>query len=547
MDKLEKLKQLKIKSTSRRIPRLPEEVLIEIFGYLVGRKRWSDLLNVANVCKRWNKLIWSCPRLVDLLKLVIKFENFDRYFVKEIDFGQFETERKYRNVMFSFKSVNSRGDYNDRISISIMEKIVDLHENITTVEIRCMKLEPAHMEILSRFKKLRSLSFSNYSASYCRNVAARYDFKNLRYLKHTNSSTVLFNFMECNQLIKLEIKDICSSDQDNNGNDFVNFLNQLDRCDELTIEIPNWYFKVPLKPKFLWKKLNLKCKYSFTTRTHDGTIAPNVQALCRASTSNAESRVWFSSYQREDLHLWPVVLNNCRGIHTIELTNTVEPGDVKNLNELVTVKTLVINAEALARPHFKQLLLKLPNVTSLEFNTWSKVKLEFKNNTLVSIEPFLNQVTDLKIPYDFVHPVRYKTAGPPKIFEQANFVFKNLQTLTIQPTAEHLCMPDPLCLKKEIVSFCARHPKLHHLVVHVGCPTEIYTYRLKTKPEFKMDDLILGWYKKFYGKTAIKTCDVRIEVEKYNYGLKNWRKVRGITETMLFWRPLTADESRFFV
>lgn len=545
MDKLEKLKQLKITLARRSMSRLPEEVLIEIFGYLVGRKQRSDLLNATRVCKRWNKLIWSCPRLIDRLKLVIKFENFDRYSDKNIDFGQFETEKHYRNVLFSFRSVNSRGDYNDIVSIKIMEKIVDLHKNITTVEIRCMKLEPEHMRILSLFTHLRSLTFSDYSASYCKDVARR-DFKNLRFLKHTNSSTVLFNFMECNQLIKLEIRDICSSDQDKNGNDFVNFLNQLDRCDQLTAEIPNWNFKVQLKPKFLWKKLNLKCKYSFTKRTNDEKIAPNIEALCRASASNAESKVWFSSLQREDLRLWPVVLNNCRGIHTLELTNTVEPEDVTNLNELFTVKTLVINAEALARPRFNQFLaLKLPNVTSLEFNTWSKVTLEFKQSTLVSIEPFLNQITDLKIPYDYVHPVRYKTVGPPKLFEQANFVFKNLQTLTIQPTTEHLCMPDSLCLKKEIVSFCARHPNLHHLTVNVGCPTEIYT--CKKKSEFKMDDLILGWYKKFYGKTAIKTCDVRIEVEWCDYGLKNWRKMRGVTETMLFWRPLTADESRFFV
>lgn len=245
------------------ISKLPDEVFMEIFGFLHdGNKAKSDLMNATIVCKKWNRIISESPRLMDKVKLridaIMKLATVDDCIVK----------RPYRHaILEDFNEVN----FEPRLQIAeIVLKFASL-KSLTTVEFSNMKVAPTIVEILSLCKSLKSMIIKEcwHEGEFERSGSIeQYNFLNLRKLKiisrHPvqNSLIDVLPHLKCKNLHSFTIE-MLSFDSINNvvAANVFGFLNQLDNCDQIEMQMSAWNFKqmkqLIFEPKFLWSKLML--------------------------------------------------------------------------------------------------------------------------------------------------------------------------------------------------------------------------------------------------------------------------------------------------
>lgn len=231
--------------TTSFISKLPEEILIRIFG-LIKRE---DLVRASEVCKRWNEIISQTKSLQDTLILFINLGTLADDFLES-----------YKSPTQRYQSVSFKGDkWNTtkrRVITSIFNVIASPGNQVKTIEFQGIMFAPEHIQFLSQFKVLKNLTLKNCSLLIeDEERGQKFDFNELKYLQLLGSTSAFF--LNCINVSKLDVF-VCESSE--KGRFVVNFLNQLERCDEITISNYDMYISLKsLKSKFKLSKWNIPC------------------------------------------------------------------------------------------------------------------------------------------------------------------------------------------------------------------------------------------------------------------------------------------------
>lgn len=213
--------------------------------------------------------------------------------------------------------MNNNGDFYENFNLRIEdgEKVLNFEslKNLTTLKIFNMIVTPKIIMTLSLCKSLKSMmieeSYYRYYEDFDGEIDTlvnqqKFDFLNLRELTLISETQSGDGFslsdalphIKCKDLFRCVIK-ISRNEFDENTiyADVFGFLNQLDRCDEfewcINTHCQEQITHLTFEPKFLWKKLKLSFYGFFYRRRQLGV--EGVEALCRASRSDAESEIIF--------------------------------------------------------------------------------------------------------------------------------------------------------------------------------------------------------------------------------------------------------------
>lgn len=530
--------------TSLHISKLPDDVLFTIFELLHdGTNGTLDLLNATLVCHRWNQIISQFARLMWRLKLSINTDDLET---------NFKLTRQYRSVKVSRKYPQSysRSSNRDQTNLAIANILKEVEQNanyMTTIELHRIKILPQHIECLSRCELLQTLTVGtlqfdddNYGQKIGFFRTQQFNFKALRNLKFTKQidSMRILKYMKCKQL------DTFNAFHTYDGGVgslsecaycVINFLNQLDRCDEILMQIQQ--FDVDLLPKFIWKRMRLKCDMDIRNFRHvlSGAVISSIEALCRASESNSECEITFINFDELEHRLeriWIAIFNNSKGIETLNLYRTPLPTNFKQLYNLDKINRLDIGTSVLENDNFPKLTRELRNVTQLNiFSESSLDKLVVPAESELQLRSFFNQITDLTLPQMYA----YHLPSDQNFFENK---FTNLRTLTIQDSwCRFWYCHEPLFVHH----YCSNNQSLNHINVQIGYPR-------KNESENHGNFNLLKWYSEF--NMDIKTCSIMVySNDQTSLNMDefiNWRKAKT-DEIELFGKILNQDESKFYV
>lgn len=228
------------------ISKLPEEMLIRIFG-LIKRE---DLVRASEVCKRWNQIISQSKSLQDTLILFINLGSIADDILESCKFPT----RRYQSV--SFKGDKWNTTKRRVITRSILNVIASPGNQVKTIEFQEIMFAPEHIQFLSHFKVLRNLTLKNCSLLIeDEKRGQKFDFNELKNLQLLGSTSAFF--LNCINVSKLDVF-VCESSE--KARFVKEFLNQLERCDEITISNYDIYISLKsLKAKFKLSKWNLPC------------------------------------------------------------------------------------------------------------------------------------------------------------------------------------------------------------------------------------------------------------------------------------------------
>lgn len=253
----------------------------------------------------------------------------------------------------------------------IYDKIFAL-ATLTTLELTTMQVSLTLIGRLSQVTTLRSLTVGPCSYFYIfENLhdSLLFNFDGLRKLRLMGQTEVL-------QHIRCKALDLLAIEPGNScrtcASDVIAFLNDLDRCEEINIELNGFFFcrgTILLNPKFMWHKLKL-C-YSTINQRSDMPELPFVEALCRASTADSESEIDLRYLGDHHQILWAAVINNCLKIKTLRLSNSIIPVDLSQLRKVPELRKLVVDQETSEHENFNCLLqIKLTGVSYPEILQW---------------------------------------------------------------------------------------------------------------------------------------------------------------------------------
>lgn len=536
--------------TSLRISKLPDDVLFTIFELLHdGSNETPDLLNATLVCQRWNQIISQFSRLMSRLKLNINTDDLET---------DFKLTRQYRSVKVSEKypinySRSLNRDQTNLATTNILKQVEQNANYMTTIELHRIKILPQHIESLSHCELLHTLTVGtllfdddNYGQKIGFFRTQQFNFKALRNLKFSKQvdSMRILKYMKCKQLDTFDAfhtYDGGVGSLSECAYCVINFLNQLERCDEILMQIQQ--FDVDLQPKFAWKKMRMKCDMDIRNFRHvlSCAVISSIEALCRASVTNTESEITFINFDELEHRLeriWIAIFKNCKGVNTLNLYRTPLPTSFKQLNNLDKIKRLDIGTSVLENDNFPNLTRELRNVTQLNiFSESSLDKLAVPAESELKLRSFFNQITDLTLPQMYA----YHLPSPPYSRDQENFFenkFTNLRTLTIQDSwCRFWDCHEPLFVHH----YCSNNQSLNHLNVQIGYPR-----KHSSENHGKLN--LLKWYSEFH--LDIKTCSIMVysndQTSMNMDQFINWRKAK-IDEIELFGRILNDDENRFFV
>lgn len=510
---------------------LPEEVLVVIFGFLVGNKDNSDLLNATLICKRWNQIISQSAFLMDQLKLSINLKMLN-----DDELRSFKLSRPYRHAT----SEDGSWHFVDKKNLKFMRKLTleGNHQQLTSLKFKFIIIFPETIRRISFCKHLRILILT-----ICRlNMDGEHDVSkltSLRKLELNDTPTTFLNHIECNQLDSLKVTSASDHDNSKAGPNLFKFFNQLDRCDEIDMYIYNWNFDVNFQPKFLWSKLKLHC--SGNEGRHDrfyydvlnSAAVRGIEILCKASKENAESEIHFSEFPIEYGRLWIAILNSCKVIKHLSISATTMPILPVQLNlvrSLSEVRTVQIDAEGLGDETFANFTRKLPNVTSLIIRPRSGGVRITNESELLLLNSFFDHIDEMRVGQS--HFVQTSLQHPaPSHFLRINI--ENLKKLTIDGAVS----PRPYVGRYyNVKPICEQNRNLHHIDVKID-----RQWLIHCKNQFLID-----WYSELR-ETPVKTCNIAISPETgMHFPLINWRKT-NMSEMELFGKVLDEEENRFFV
>lgn len=536
--------------TSLRISKLPDDVLFTIFELLHdGTNGSPDLLNATLVCQRWNHIISQFSRLMSRLKLSINTDDLET---------DFKLTRQYRSVKLSRKYPQnySRSSNRDQTNLAITNILKEVEHNanyMTTIELHRIKILPQHIESLSRCELLQTLTVGtllfdddNYGQKIGFFRTQQFNFKALRNLKFSKQidSMRILKYMKCKQLDTFDAfhtYDGGVGSLSECAYCVINFLNQLERCDEILMQIQQ--FDADLLPKFTWRKIKLKCDMDIRNFRHvlSCAVISSIEALCRASESNSECEITFINFDELEHRLeriWIAIFNNSKIINTLNLYRTPLPTNFKQLYNLDKIKRLDIGTSMLENDDFPKLIAELRNVTQLNiFSESSLDKLVVPVESELKLRSFFNQITDLTLPQMYA----YHLPSPPYGQDQ-NYLFENkfynLRTLTIQDSwCRFWDGHEPLFVHH----YCSNNQNLNHLNVQIGYPR-----KKSSENQGKINHL--NWYSEFH--VDIKTCSILVySNDQTSMNMEefiNWRKAK-VDEVELFGKILNDDENRFYV
>lgn len=437
------------KNFPKRINDLPEEVLVNIFE----RLDTSDLIDKASlVCKQWNQTISTSSRLMNKVQFYFKP---NRHSSIELDslLDSLKNVRNYKNVKLLFWTQCSyRLSENDTARL-FNNMCKSLENSLTT-----LKLEGLHgltnFQVIARCKFIISLiisrcccpTFDNDERDFLKrfssgeNQLQPSEFTNLRYLEVINSPFIL-NFIGCKQLNRFRLVQWSKSHRLFSNYDHIHaiydfesirfwkFVDQLERCDELdlTIRSSSWEETIP-NLKFKWNRLDLTLE-SEACGSFSQEGLRRIGFLYRESSPNAEAEINLKALKGSLEEFVRLTLNLTR-IESLNLDGyifgwsiTSEITDLSQNSE--QIKKLGICTELLKDQIFANFALKLPNVTQLKL--LSNCRRERPSaETLLTLQPFFDKITELELPYSFIGPDHSKDVNYIKEIQ-----FNNLHSITI--------------------------------------------------------------------------------------------------------------------
>lgn len=512
---------------SKHISELNEEELIEIFSYLSG----SDLLNATLACQQWNKIISTSGKLLDKVEWGPTQKTFG---VADAEVADFTRKYKHINLSKSDKWVQS----NETSKICHLIAI-KLENSLMTLKLSGTSMYAASVGYMAHCKFIRSLTIDRCFSWGRFGAMDRYIIDNkfkagdffcsLRHLEFKNSTPAFLHFIGCNQLDTFKFFQHNFSKEDSFFT--ANFLNQLDRCDEIELmtKIGIVNFVDVLQPKFLWRKMHFGSVRSGVLASVAIPANPdnNIAALLRASSANAEAKIILQSDSSVD---WNIILSNCSKITrlcvAVEKIPPLPMVDQNLLLNLAAIRSLRILSSSYfnenLNENFVNFLGMLPNVTKLDTVMFRPVAY-IPYETIGLLQPFFDQITHLTVSYEYDETIDTRVDQIFKIH------FKKLNSVKICDglNASHL--------RKNMYDFAQLNNTLRHLHITI----RDISWRI-------MRDYLISLYNKLHLKTGILSCNIQLFSSDTCHFI-NWRTHPKANELRLFGKKLDENENRFFV
>lgn len=229
------------------LPILPDEVWLKIFGNL---SKTEDIFNATLVCKKWNDFYSNSAEFVENIRLKVIIGTT----VDEFNINNFKITRKYQDV--SIKDGLTSKEFRGSIVIVLYYQLLS---NVATLGncLKSLNLENSTIRLIDLVNMLSSccsieyLYLWNVSCEGCDDVdtIAKLQPVALKFLKNLhvqNISEKILNFMGCTELDKLFINENVYEGFDC----VIEFLNRMDRLDNLYLNGFVWCSKKLLQPKF---------------------------------------------------------------------------------------------------------------------------------------------------------------------------------------------------------------------------------------------------------------------------------------------------------
>lgn len=407
---------------------------------------------------------------------------------------------------------------------------------MTTVKLSFMKLTPKLIEFLSHFKFLCVLIFDDCSNELKSDEIQQFNLDSLRHLKFTGSraekQVYVLQHLKCKELDTFVMEP--SSCQFNNASYMIQFLNELDRCDQIEIDVDELYFHdnaISLTLEFLWSKLKL----SYSPEDDLQQEKKFIEALCRASKPNAESEIELNDIEDEHENLWPAVFNSCRGIKALTLRCSSIPFNLAQLRLLPELQKLDVDEITMKHTNFPRLARILTGVTHLEIHQYEYCeyrKIKLSAESALQLQPFFDQIIELTLHECYLH--KNKSEDENDSVSPLEVKFKSLRMLVVK-VINSSSLHD-YKYHEDFTNFCIRNQSLKHLEIHLY---SLHCHSITNHLQIKR-------YEKLHGTSAIQTCNILVGNYYSSYAFINWREAK-VDEVELFGRVLTDQENRFFI
>lgn len=262
--------------------------------------------------------------MMDKLGLVISAENIVITDLK----ADFKLTRPYRQVSMSDRIWYHRKKDEKPVILKTIENITQQLNNLTTIKLYCTPITHKCMEILSQRQYLKTISFDSCqfipkNDTLIQSFEFSKSLRNLEIAENVRHGAIkmCFEFINCKQLDSFDFK--CRTE---NTDWLVKFLNQLDRCNELDIDVHTWRSEIELKPKFFWNKMRLRLFLLLHHNQWPSKIdVMSIIALCKASNTNAKSDIILEDFINSlSKPFMSRILNNCR-INTLIMSTCTLP------------------------------------------------------------------------------------------------------------------------------------------------------------------------------------------------------------------------------
>lgn len=553
-----------LSSKQKTISDLPEEVLQGILEFAVGKSKRRRFLNASLVCQLWNRLISKSKWIMDNLKpkITLKLSS------NKQNHENFQITRNYRELELedydnsdqcsSCRSYGDSEDNEDDLPILpwlILTKIsqFSISQHLRKIVLNYVKISPQYMNALTMFENLDGLSLLKcYTDEFT--IIEPIELTKIKHLEldlqneNDDAMNIILPWLKpCKNMKSVKI----ISREDVVSLSVINFFNQIGSLDELSLD---WLYPrhhdvlIELKPKFMWKKLELRLKsYNRDRKARFINITKaidSVKALCQASSENAEAFISFSidSLENDDYASCVLaVLNTCKKIKTLTMTtkhkHTAKTSkSFDSLRMMGEVEHLVLDLAFKTQryamdPVIIKIITNLPNIKkiSLKDKTWSCSD----DSDLVQVFTVMKNLNHLDL-----YSLNMFYVGDLRL---DILQFENLQTFSFglklfndhDQSYKYDCTED-------LWKICAVNPTLNHLNIKLyGYPCwSIISFEGKVT-KMSLMRIYDEW---LAAKSSVKTCRFIIE-EKFIAPAKT----QDEKEFKLFGRILSEAERFFFI
>lgn len=551
-------------SKPKTISDLPEEVLQGILGFAVGKSNREGSLNASLVCQLWNRLISESKWIMDNLKpkIVLKF------LLNKQNLENFQVTRNYRELELedyddsdqcsSCRSYGDKEDNDDDLPILpwlILTKISQfpISQHLRKIVFNYVKISPQYINALTMFENLDCLTLLKCYADEFTITTEPIELTKIKHLEldlqneNDDAMNVILPWLKpCKNMKSVKI----ISREDVVSLSVINFLNQIESLNELSLDwlYPRHYVVlIELKPKFLWKKLELRLKSYHRDRNASfiniARAIESIKALCQASSENAEAFISFSidSLENDDYASCVLaVLNTCKKIKTLTAT-TKHKHTARNsesfdsLRMIEEVENLVLDLACEEKrsnamdANIIKIITSLPNVKKVSLNDKSWIR---SNSDLVQVFTIMKNLNHLDL---FSLDMFYLGDWSLEIPQ-----FENLQTFSFGLKLSNDHDRDYKYERTEqLWKFCAVNPTLNHLNIKLyGYPCWRFISFEGKVTKMSLMRIYDEW---LVAESSVKTCRIIIE-EKFIDA-----KTQDEKEFKLFGRVLNEAERIFFI